>query len=127
METYCQNTFCETEAVKEVPVSVKEPSDETRALCAACNEAYTWGVQHGKKVSQQRKLWTLAVADRGVIVHVQAYKSQAEAERGMVEYLEKYENCDCAGDAKRAYQWLQQHDERLSIEIDEHDLCFDYC
>ena len=51
MEKYCQNTFCETEAVEEVPVSVKKPSDEVRALCATCAEAYTWGVQHGRMTS----------------------------------------------------------------------------
>jgi len=127
METYCQNTFCETPAVKEVPVSVNEPSDEVRALCATCNEAYTWGVQHGKKGSQQRKLWTLAVADKGVIVHVAAYTSEDKAEKGMVEYLEKNEDCNCASDVNLAYLWLKQHDERLSIEINEHDICFDYC
>jgi len=47
MEDYCQNPLCENEATKEVAVSVNKPSDETRALCAVCEEAYTWGVQHG--------------------------------------------------------------------------------
>jgi len=47
MERYCQNTFCQNEAIKEVPVSVDKPGDQVRALCAACEEAYTWGVQQG--------------------------------------------------------------------------------
>jgi len=47
METYCQNPLCESTAVKEVPVSVRTPADQVRALCATCEEAYTWGVQHG--------------------------------------------------------------------------------
>ena len=51
MEEYCQNPLCENEAVKEVPVSVDKASDQVRALCAACEEAYTWGVQHGKCAS----------------------------------------------------------------------------
>ncbi len=48
MEKYCQNPLCENEAVTEVPVSVDKPGDDGRALCAACEEVYTWGVQHGR-------------------------------------------------------------------------------
>jgi hypothetical protein len=47
METYCQNPLCQNQAVKEVPVSVDKPCDQVRAVCAACEEAYTWGLQHG--------------------------------------------------------------------------------
>jgi len=48
MEKYCQNPLCENEAVKQVPVSVREASDQKRSLCAACEEVYSWGVQHGQ-------------------------------------------------------------------------------
>jgi hypothetical protein len=48
MEKYCQNPLCENEAIKEVPVSVEIASDQVRALCTICEEAYTWGVQHGR-------------------------------------------------------------------------------
>jgi hypothetical protein len=51
MEKYCQNPLCENEAIKEVPVSVETASDQTRALCAACEEAYSWGLQHGRCAS----------------------------------------------------------------------------
>jgi len=47
MKKYCQNSLCENEAVKEVPVSINKASDEMRSLCAVCEEAYSWGVQHG--------------------------------------------------------------------------------
>ena len=47
MEEHCQNPLCENKAAKEVPVSVEKPSDQTRSLCATCEEVYTWGVQHG--------------------------------------------------------------------------------
>ena len=126
METYCKNPFCETRAVREVPVSVNKPSDQVRAVCATCEEAYTWGVQHGKKVSQQRIVWILAIADRGIIAHVTAYNSKAEAEKGMVEYLREYERYDCAGDVNLAYLWLAEHDERLSVEITPQDVHFAY-
>ena len=48
MEKYCQNPLCENEAVKQVPVSVGKASDQKRALCAVCEEVFTWGVQHGQ-------------------------------------------------------------------------------
>jgi hypothetical protein len=51
MEKYCQNPLCDNAAIKEVSVSVKTVSDQTRALCAACEEAYRWGVQQGRCAS----------------------------------------------------------------------------
>jgi len=56
METYCQNSLCENTAVKEVPVSVRTSADQVRALCATCEEAYTWGVQHGSMVYRGLKI-----------------------------------------------------------------------
>ncbi len=44
---HCENEYCENEAVKAVPVSVKGPGDETRWLCRPCATAYEMGVQHG--------------------------------------------------------------------------------
>jgi len=48
MAKLCQNPVCRRKAVKEVPVAVNGAGQEKRALCAACLEAYTWGVQHGR-------------------------------------------------------------------------------
>jgi len=56
METYCQNPLCENEAVIEVPVSVNKPSDRVTALCAACEEVYTWGVQHGRACAEDSRV-----------------------------------------------------------------------
>jgi hypothetical protein len=50
MKTYCDNPLCESQSVKEVSVSVETPADQVRALCAACEEVYGWGIQHGKLV-----------------------------------------------------------------------------
>ncbi len=47
MMDFCENQYCENPGVKVVPVSVNKPSDQRRTLCATCEEAYTWGVQHG--------------------------------------------------------------------------------
>ena len=56
MEEYCQNPLCENKAIKEVPVSVRTTSDQVRALCAACEEVYTWGVQHGSTICEGLKI-----------------------------------------------------------------------
>lgn len=47
MKDFCENQYCESPGAKVVPVSVKQPSDQKRTLCVPCEEAYTWGVQHG--------------------------------------------------------------------------------
>ena len=52
MDDFCQNPYCEDPSAKEVPVSVSTPSDQVRALCMACEEAYSWGAQQGKAVAQ---------------------------------------------------------------------------
>jgi hypothetical protein len=52
MKTFCQNPLCENKAAKEVSVSVEGLPEQIRALCAACEEAYSWGVQHGKMSSR---------------------------------------------------------------------------
>ena len=51
MKTFCENPLCQSQSVKEVPVSVETPSDQVRALCAECEEVYTWGVQYGRMVT----------------------------------------------------------------------------
>ncbi len=56
MEEFCQNPLCENKAAKEVPVSMEAPGDQARALCTACEEVYTWGVQHGGRIDQGLKV-----------------------------------------------------------------------
>ena len=119
MEKFCQNPLCESPSFKKVPVSVKKPSDQVRALCAPCEEAYTWGVQHGRKTAESGKLWLLAVADRGIIAHVQAYSSKTDAEKGLVKYLRQYHGYKGPAKAEAVQHWLQEHDEYLSVEVIE--------
>jgi hypothetical protein len=45
---FCDNQFCENEAVKTVPVSVRHAGDSKRKFCETCYEAYVIGVQHGR-------------------------------------------------------------------------------
>jgi hypothetical protein len=52
MKDFCENQYCETPGATVVPVSVEKPSDQRRTLCCTCEEAYTWGVQHGTMTAQ---------------------------------------------------------------------------
>ena len=52
MKDFCENQYCDNPGAKVVPVSVARPSDQRRTLCATCEEAYTWGVQHGTITAQ---------------------------------------------------------------------------
>jgi len=51
---FCDNQFCENEAIKTVPVSVRRPGDSLRKLCAACYEAYAIGAQHGRFIENSK-------------------------------------------------------------------------
>ena len=54
MKEFCENQYCQSPGIKEVPVSVRTPADQVRTLCAACEEAYSWGVQHGTMAAQAK-------------------------------------------------------------------------
>ena len=64
-------------------------------------------------------LYILAVADRGLISHAQAFPTRKAAEKGLVQYLRKNEGYRSADDMDRVRRWLEEHDERLSVEITE--------
>ena len=54
MKDFCENQYCENPGAKVIPVSVRNPSDQRRTLCVPCEEAYTWGVQHGTKLAEAK-------------------------------------------------------------------------
>jgi hypothetical protein len=117
MERYCQNSLCENEAVKEVPVSMAGASDQKWALCRACKQAYDWGVRHGRMTPNRKRIWVLAVADRGIIVHGGAFSSKREAVHGLAEYLRTNEDYTGPADMPSVSDWLAEHDERLGVDI----------
>ena len=117
MKEYCENPLCEAPAFIEVAVSITKPSDQMRTLCATCKESYMWGVQHGSMIARQEGLWILAVADRGIVVHVRTYPDETAAQRGLAAYLRKYHGYKGSNDDQAILDWLETHDENLSVEI----------
>jgi len=51
---FCDNQFCENEAVKTLPVSVRHAGDSKRKFCVACYEAYAIGAQHGRFIENSK-------------------------------------------------------------------------
>ena len=82
MRDFCENQYCENPGAKEVPVSVSTASDQVRTLCVTCEEAYTWGVQHGAMAVAE----SLAVSHVGGFLQgggfVVAGKNSADASKG---------------------------------------------
>mgnify|MGYP000941384533 CR=1 FL=1 len=117
MERYCQNPHCENEASKIVSVSVDRPSDQKRSLCAICEEAYTWGVQHGRMTSVPRKVWVLHVSDGGSVVHAGAFRTKRKAVRDLAEYLRMQEGYSGPEDLPAMCDWLAEHNDHMGVDI----------
>jgi len=118
MEKFCQNPLCENPGANEVPVSVERPADQVRTLCCPCHESYIWGVQYGRITAESKRLWILAIADSGIVAHVQVYASQTAAQKGLARYLRKYHRYKGRDTADAVDNWLEDH-EHLSVEISE--------
>jgi hypothetical protein len=117
MEKFCQNDLCESEAVRQVLISVERPCDQKRALCAACKEAYDWGVQHGRRTPKNKQVWVLAVIDRGTVVHGRVFRKRPQAIRSLAEYLRANEGYSGPAAMPSISAWLAEHDERLGADI----------
>jgi len=61
----------------------------------------------------------LAIADRGLISHTEAFQSRKEAETALIKYLRQNDVYKGQDDIAAAWRWLEEHDERLSVEIIE--------
>ena len=117
MERYCQNPLCENEATKIVPVSVDKPSDQKRALCAVCEEVYSWGVQHGRIACVPRKVWVLYVSEAGTVVHTGAFRNKRKAVKDLVRYLREQEGYCGPEDLPGICAWMAEHKERLGVDV----------
>ena len=120
MKKFCENQYCESPGVKEVPVSVRRPGDQRRTLCAACEEAYTWGVQHGRMTTEQAPLFIGVVCDRGLVAYARAFPTQPAAENALLKYLREHHGYHGPHRVEAMYRWAGEH-ESLSVEIVEQD------
>ncbi len=117
MEKHCQNELCGKDAVGQVPISVHKPCDQKRALCAACKQAYDWGLQHGQMTARPRRVWVLAVTDMGLVAHSGAFRTRSKAVQGLAQYLRTYEGYHGPAAMPDISDWLAEHDEHLGVDI----------
>ncbi len=117
MERYCQNPLCENEAIKVVPVSVDRPSDQMRALCAVCEEVYTWGVQQGRITSMPKKVWVLQVNDAGTTVHAGVFRTKRSAVRNLAAYVQTQEGYCGSRELHSICDWMAERNEHLGADI----------
>jgi hypothetical protein len=66
-------------------------------------------------------LYILTIADRGLVSHAQAFRTRQAAEEGLIKYLKENESYDGSSESDAAWRWLEEHDERLSVEIVEQE------
>ena len=64
-----------------------------------------------------RELWLVAVADRGVVVHVHAYADAKTATQALASYLAEFNEYKGPAGIRAIRRWLREHDENLSVEI----------
>lgn len=66
---------------------------------------------------QTKELWLVAVADRGVVVHVHAYADAKAAIKALASYLAEFNEYKGPAGIRAIRRWLREHDENLSVEI----------
>jgi len=120
MNEFCQNPLCENEGSKKVPVSVNGPGDQQRILCAVCEEAHSWGVQHGRMMAEHRPLCIAVVTDRGLVAYARAFPSQLEAENALVKYLTDHHGYRGGRCLHSLLEWVGEQ-AYLTAEIIEQD------
>jgi len=120
MKESCENQYCENPGFKEVAVSVRKPGDQKRTLCAACEEVYTWGVQHGTMTVEQARLFIVVVTDRGIVAYARAFRSQVEAENALVKYLREHHRYSGSRCLESVYDWVGEQ-AYLTAEVVDQD------
>ena len=120
MNEFCENPHCNNRGSKEVPVSINRPGDQQRTLCAACEESYTWGVQHGRFTAEGEPLWIAVVTDRGMAAYAHSFRSQIEAENAIIDYLTEHHGYEGGRCLHAVYEWVGEQP-YLTAEIVEQD------
>ena len=117
---FCDNPNCISRGVKDVPVSVNGPGDQQRTLCAVCEEAYTWGIQHGQFTAEGEPVFIAVVTDRGMVAYARAFRSRTEAEDALITYLTDHHGYKGGHELHLAYEWVGEQ-AYLTAEIIDQD------
>ncbi len=66
--------------------------------------------------------WVLIVTDRGTVVHVRAYGTKTAAQKGLFKYLRECQDYDGREDLGAVSEWIEEHGERLGVDIVQQDI-----
>jgi len=73
-------------------------------------------------VHRLKKDWVVIVTDRGTIVHVRAYGTKTAAKKGLFTYLREYYDYDGRRNMRALSEWIEEHGNRLGIDIVQQDI-----
>ena len=103
------------QAIKEIATNSGslKPLDfnEVGKLCErvnTCEEAHS---------GHQKEVWVLAVMNKNMVVHTQAYNSRFRAEKAMLDYLRSYEGYKGKDNVAEACDWLAKQEGTLKVDI----------
>ena len=71
---------------------------------------------------RHKKDWVLIVTDRGTVVHVRAYGTRTAAAKGLFKYLRECHDYDGRKSMRAISEWIEEHGERLGIDIVQQDI-----
>ncbi|MBC8470363.1 MAG: hypothetical protein H8D56_12910, partial [Planctomycetes bacterium] len=103
------------QAIKEIATNSGslKPLDfnEVGKLCErvnTCEEAHS---------GHQKEVWVLAVMNKNMVVHTQAYNSRFRAEKAMLDYLRSYEGYKGKDNVAEVCDWLAKQEGTLKVDI----------
>ena len=73
-------------------------------------------------VCRLKKDWVVIVTDRGTVVHVRAYGTKTAAKKGLFAYLREYHDYDGRKNMGALSEWIEEHGNRLGIDIVQQDI-----
>jgi hypothetical protein len=114
MKEFCENQYCDNPGAKVVPVSVERQFDGKRTLCVPCEEAYSWGVQHGTKVARAKAAKPSTSAAKGLVISPPPKESKGQLLFRVI-YVIDINAVSPVHAARQTYQILVDPDSELPV------------
>jgi hypothetical protein len=66
---------------------------------------------------KSRKVWVLAVTDRGTVVYGRVFRPRPKAIADLAQYLKAHEGYDGPTDMPSISNWLGEYDDRMGVDL----------
>ena len=87
---------------------------------SSCNESHS---DNASCKHTQQGLFLLAIADHGIVTFAKVFADEPAAQRALAEYLRNNHRYFGRANMQDIIAWLNDHDEYLSVEIIQQDVC----